>query len=157
MKTAVLFVGLFVSSAFAQRGTIDVKGSVGYTGFPDEGWIHHLQTGASARFYLTRKFSIEPEFQYLHHSNHYDTVFLPNVSWDFRKGRVEPYVTGGVGVLTNHFRGFGPSTSSSSWFVQAGGGAKIYIRGRWFVAPEARIGWEANARLTVGIGYSFRR
>ena len=158
MKYFGLLLLVFPSAAFAQRGAIDVKGSIGYVGFVDEGLGNHLHTGASARFYITNRFSVEPEFQYLYSDpGHYDIVFLPNVAWDFRKGRVEPYVTGGVGVLSSHFRGFGPPSSSSSLFGQVGGGAKIYLTERWFIAPEARFGWEANIRFTVGIGYSFRR
>jgi hypothetical protein len=129
----------------AQRGTIDVKGSIGYTGFLDDSTINHLQTGASARIYITRRFSIEPEVQYLYQSSrHHDITFVPNLVWDFGGQRIVPYVIGGVGFMSSTFKGPGPGFRNTVWFGEVGGGSKFYLTDQWFVAPEARIGWEPH-------------
>lgn len=156
-----LRVFCFLATAVAlygQRGTIDLKGSIGYTGFVDEGAENHLHTGLAARFYVTRRFSVEPEFQYLYQSSrHDDLVAVANLAWDFRTGRAVPYVSGGIGVMRSRFKGFTPTFVSNETFGQVGGGAKVYLNDSWFISPEARIGWEPHVRLSVGIGYTFRR
>jgi hypothetical protein len=104
--TIILFAATLVAAA-ETPGTVELKGSVGYSGFTDESLIDHLQTGASARFYLRRRLSVEPEFQYLRESsNHNDMVIASNVNWDFREGRVVPYVGGGIGWVHSVFREF---------------------------------------------------
>ena len=50
-----------------------------------------------------------------------------------------------------------PTFFGNEIFLQTGGGAKIYLNDTWFVSPEARIGWEPHIRLTIGVGYTFRR
>jgi hypothetical protein len=142
---------------YGQRGAIDVKGSIGATSFVDESAENHLHTGVAARFYLTRRFSVEPEFQYLYQSSrHSDTVLAGNLGWDFRTGRVVPYVSGGLGWMRSSF-GISPKFSSNEGFIQLGGGLKIYVTDAWFVAPDVRVGWEPHVRVSVGIGYTFRR
>ena len=131
----------------------DVKGSIGWTGFADEGIEDHLLTGGSVRLPLTRRFAIEPELLYLKGSGrHYDVVLIPNLVWQWGRGTVRPYVTGGIGFM--YSRGnFGFSGNSS--FVSGGFGAKVYLNDRWFLAPEARIGWEPHIRFSVGTGYTW--
>ena len=143
--------------ALAQR-QIDVKGSIGLASFVDESPDHHLLTGGSARIYLTRRLSIEPEFLYLYRDNkHHDMILMPNVVWDFGGSRFVPYVTGGVGLLRTTDSGFLQSYSHNEGVITAGGGVKIYLNDRWFIAPEARVGFEAHVRISAGIGYTWRR
>jgi hypothetical protein len=145
------------ATASAQPRAIDLKGSIGLASFVDEDPENHLHTGVAARFYLTRRFSVEPELLYLRQSSSHDDIVLAgNVNWDFRTGRVTPYVSGGIGYMRSRFGRFTPTFSSSEGFLQVGGGAKIYLSDSWFVSPEARIGWEPHVRLSVGIGYTFR-
>ena len=149
---AVLWL-LLGTAAYAESGAIDLKGSVGLTSFVDEDAEQHLHTSAAARFYLTRRFSIEPELQYLRQSSsHDDLAVVGNANWDFGTGRVTPYVSGGIGFVRSRFSTF----FSNEGFLQIGGGAKIYLSDKWFVSPEARIGWEPHARLSIGIGYKLR-
>jgi hypothetical protein len=158
MKLGILFLFLLAAAWAETPRAVDLKGSIGYTGFADESLIGHLQTGASARIYLTRRFSLEPEFQYLRQSsNHSDVVIVPNANWDFREGRVVPYVTGGVGWVRSYFRQFRPIFTVNEAFFQVGGGVKLYVTDRWYVAPEARVGGELHFRGSVAIGYTFRR
>jgi hypothetical protein len=158
MRLAVV-AALLVSAVpgYAQR-QVDVKGSIGVASFVDELPDHHLLTGGSVRFYLTRRFSIEPEVLYLYRdSRHYDMIVMPNVVYDFGGSRVVPYVTGGVGLLRTTDSGFARPFTHNEAAVTGGGGVKLYLTDRWFVAPEARIGFEAHIRLSAGIGYTWRR
>ena len=82
----------------AHRDSIDLKGSIGYTRVFDDD-ANHLHTSAAVKLYLTDRFSIEPEVQYLRASLHDDLVIAANVNLDLRRGRVTPYVSGGIGVV----------------------------------------------------------
>ena len=146
-----------VGFSFGQRAA-DLKGSFGFTGFLDEGSQNHILAGGSGRIYLTRRFSIEPEFQYLHlNSRHYDIALVPNIIWDFGGRRIVPYVAGGVGLLYTS-QDFGPTTfSNTDAFVTAGGGVKLYFADHWFIAPDIRVGFEPHLRISAGIGYTWRR
>ena len=109
--------------------------------------------GASVRLPITRHFAVEPEFQYLRgNGRHYDLVLLPNVVWQWRTERVRPYFIGGVGLIHVRF----PYFSNKATFLSGGFGTRIFVDKRWYIAPEARIGWEPHLRLTVGVGYSWR-
>jgi len=156
-----LFLFLFIAaSALAQRGTTDVRGTVGYTTFIDESSQHHLFTGASVRHYLLTRLSVEPEFLFLYrNSSDKDVGFQVNVAYDFARpgSKVVPYVIGGGGLLTTFFRFGGPANfTSTEGMVSGGFGAKVYLNNRWFIAPEARLGFEPIIRATVSLGYSWR-
>ena len=156
MRRVVVIALLVAASAFGQRA-IDLKGSVGMTVFSEDDERHFL-SGASARFYLTRRLSVEPEFQYLYlSSQHYDLGFVPNVVFDFGGERVVPYVTGGVGLMyTRH--DFGHFVSGGTdLFVTLGGGVKVYVTDNWFVAPDVRFGFVPHLRFSAGLGYTWRR
>lgn len=157
VRLAWVYVLLTSAVLYGQGGTVDVKGSVGYTGFLDDSAIGHLQTGGAVRIYVTQRFSIEPEFQYLYQNGlHHDITFVPNVAWDFRSGRVVPYVAGGVGWMRGTFQFPGRSFSSTELFAEAGGGVKFYAGKGWFVASDVRVGWEPHLRVSVSIGHTFR-
>lgn len=158
MRSALLTaVFLCALPGYAQR-QVDVKGSVGLASFVDESADHHLLTGGSVRFYLSRRFSIEPEFLYLYRdSQHSDIIVMPNFVYDFGGSRVVPYVTGGVGLLRTTDSGFGRRFTHTEAAVSGGVGAKFYLNDRWFVAPEARIAFEAHIRVSAGLGYTWRR
>lgn len=147
----------------------EVKGTIGGSTFGD-GEVPHGVFGGSVRVYLNRRVSVEPEFLYMYHSvNDQDFILQPNLAVDLTssKGRVVPYLIAGAGVI--HHRGRfttfdfnGPSpvlrtvnTSGTSWTASAGGGVKLFITDRLFVAPEARIGFEPVLRGTISVGYVF--
>lgn len=125
------------------QASIDLKGSIGYTGVFDDD-AHHLHTSAAARLYLTDRFSIEPEVQYLRASLHDDVVIAANVNLDLRRGRVIPYVSGGIGVANKR-----------QFFAQGGVGTKIKTSGSWFIAPDVRFGHYPHVRTSIGVGYAF--
>ena len=155
----LLLAALFVSSALAQRA-VDIRAGLGAASFVDEGSDNHGVVGASARFYLTRRFSVEPEIVYMWRGNssHRDWLFMPNVAFDFRSldKKVVPYVIGGVGYL-RITDGLVRLFTVDSWVAEAGGGAKIYLNRNVFLAPEVRIGSELYVRAAVSVGYTFGR
>ena len=153
LVAAVLLCAL---PGLAQR-QIDAKGSIGLASFVDDSADNHLLTGGSVRFYFSRRFSIEPEFLYLRRdSRHSDIVLMPNFVYDFGGSRVVPYVTGGIGLMRTSDRFLFRNTNTEIG-ASGGFGVKIYINDRWFVAPEARLGWEPHLRVSAGIGYTWQR
>ena len=159
MKLLVLILFMSVP-VLGQRGSTDIRGTGGWTGFVDESSQDHLFVGASVRYYLTPKFSVEPEFQYLYNAEEdRDFVLLANVAYDFRApgARVVPYVIGGLGMLWHRSSGAFGTFSANHGFASSGFGTKVYVNDRWFVSPEFRIGWEAHVRFTVSVGRSLGR
>lgn len=157
MKFLTLVVFIATTALAETPRTVEVRGSAGYAGFEDEDT--HAHVGGSVRFYLTPRFSIEPELQYLRGSNrHSDILLVPNLNWDFRaSGRVIPYVTGGLGWMRSSFGQFRPTYVYNEGFFQIGAGVKIRANDRWYIAPEFRLGTELHARVGAAIGYTFKR
>jgi hypothetical protein len=140
------------------RGRLEVSGSLGYANFPDEGPLHHFTAGMSSRFYLAQWLAVEPELTLMvRDSTDRDLVFIPNVVWDMsrRKGRVRPYLIGGVGTLTHWESNPWWTYRSTAWTLQAGGGAQIFLGRHLSVAPEARIGWPPVFRVGARVAWSF--
>ena len=145
----------------------EVRGTVGGATFGDNEILHGL-VGGSVRVYVSRRFSIEPEVFYMHHSeNDQDLIVQPNVAVDLLKptGKFVPYAIAGVGVIHHRgrFSGFDFTTgaprqfdtSFTSWTASAGLGVKVFVSDKLFVAPEARLGREPGLRGTFSIWYVF--
>jgi outer membrane protein with beta-barrel domain len=128
----------------------------------------HFVVGTATRIRISRRWSIEPEFNYMRRSsNDHDYVVQPNVVYEFNSPgrRVVPYLIGGVGVIRHKSVFHGSDfvtgvpvtydTSYTTWSASAGGGLKLFLTKRLFLAPEARVGHEPTVRATVSIGYVF--
>ena len=126
-----------------RQASIDLKGSIGHTGFFDDDG-NHLHTSVAARLYVTDRLSLEPEVQYLR--PHDDLVIAANVNLDLRRGRVIPYISVGIGVM-----------NTRDVFAQGGVGTKITIGESWFLAPDVRFGYYFHIRSSIGFGYAFGR
>jgi hypothetical protein len=156
----ILGLLLWVSPAYGEplAGLMELRGTVGYSNFLDEGPLHHLVTGGSARFYVTNRLAIEPEFLFMYRSRQdLDFQVIPNVVFDFtkRESRFQPYAIGGVG-LQRHRELTGTGYYwSNSWTGSAGIGTKIFLSDRLYVAPEFRLGLEPIVRITGSVGYVF--
>ena len=159
-QTLVLTFLFWALPAFGEplAGVMDLRGTVGYSNFLDEGPLHHLVTGGSVRFYVTNRVAIEPEFLFMYRSRQdIDFHFIPNVVFDFtnRESRFQPYVIGGIGLQRHRgLTGIGYYWSNS-WTGSAGIGTKIFLSNRLYVAPEFRLGLEPIVRITGSIGYVF--
>ena len=96
-----------------------------------------------------------------------DYLSQVSVAYDFGKPtkRVVPYVVGGIGVLHHRGRFFGSDfvtrqprvfeTSFTQPAASLGGGVKVFLTKRLFIAPEGRVGRQPSLRATVSIGYVF--
>lgn len=130
--------------------------------------IPHSVFGGAVRVYLTRRFSLEPEALYMRHSrDDHDYVVQLNAAYDITNPtkRFVAYGIAGAGYLRNRstFRGrdFDTGvprdfdTSFGTWTASVGGGVKIFVTKRLFIAPEVRFGREPDVRGTINVGYVF--
>jgi opacity protein-like surface antigen len=148
-----------VAAAQTDAPRYEARGSIGLSSFLDDGPDNHLATTGALRYYIWKRLAVEGEVQYLRRNDvHSDWVLLPNVVWDFRRGRrVTPYVTGGVGYMRSSYGANGRVLfNTSDTFAQFGFGVKIYLNRHWYVAPDFRVGWEPHVRLGATVGYSWR-
>jgi len=153
-----LLLGASPAFGEALAGAMEVRGTIGYSNFLDEGPQHHLVTGGSARFYVTNRVAVEPEFLFMYRSRQdIDFQVIPNVVFEFtrRESRFQPYAIGGMGLQRHReLTGIGYYWSNS-WTGSAGIGTKIFLSDRLYVAPEFRLGLEPIVRITGSIGYVF--
>lgn len=151
---------LYAQSQQLSRPKVEGKvilGGVSFTGDGDED-IGHTAVGAALRVYVTKRFSIEPEYLYMRHSdNDQDHIIQPNIAYDFTdpRKRLVAYGIAGAGVLYHQDSSFGRNRSASTWTVSAGAGMKIFLTDRLFLSPELRVGREPAFRATVNVGYVF--
>jgi hypothetical protein len=120
--------------------------------------IPHSIVGGAVRVYVTRRFSVEPEFLYMRHDSHDEDYFVQvNAAYDITdpRKRFVLYAIAGAGNFRNRsdFGGDGIDTSFRTWTASVGGGVKIFLTKRLFVAPEVRVGREPDVRGTVSVGY----
>jgi hypothetical protein len=116
----------------------------------------HFLIGGAYRHPLSRRWSVQPEVQYLYGSrNDHDFVLGGNVVVDLRAGGrpVTPYLLAGGGLVHTSLYG----SRFSEPLVQGGVGVRIALDGGWYAAPELRFGKEVILRLQFGIGYRFGR
>jgi hypothetical protein len=163
MIIAAAISGIRPAAAAAQNATrpaSSVEITTGYAGFADEDLVNHFVIGGAGRVYLTPRVSVGPEFVYMiGPDTDRDLMVTGNLTFDFlRSGPdrpVVPFVVGGIGLF-HHTNDFLDRTfSSTEGAFTAGGGARVSITDRWYVAPEFRIGWEPHVRATVSAGYRF--
>lgn len=136
-----------------------VEGALGWTGFADEGVIHHTLVGVGARYYLWPRVSVGPELQWMvGPGQDRDLVLTGNLVLDAlgprsgRPRRVTPYLVLGGGLF-HHSDQFGGSTEGA---FTAGPGLRARVSDRVFVAADARIGWELHLRLAAVAGVALR-
>lgn len=157
---------LAAGTAAAQTGrpapSLEIHG--GYAAFVDESPINHGLLGAAYRFHLSPRVSVGPEFIYMVGPGEDRDIFLTGDVWfDFltpspsRVDRVVPYLVGGGGIMFH--RNF-LYNEGAKWFARepafSGGlGVRFAIGDKWYVAPEARIGWEAHLRFSAAVGRRF--
>ncbi len=129
---------------------------MGFANFLDESYQGHVTAGGSVRAYFSRRGAIEPEVTYMYGSARDKDVLLQmNVSRDLGKatGRAVPFLIVGAGRLWH----FDPLFTISTWTGGFGGGARVFVTERFFIAPEARLGTEPIVRFQVGLGWANRR
>jgi hypothetical protein len=153
---AALVTGLS-PSAFAQgQRAAAVEGFAGYAGFVDDYMIPHAAFGGAARWYLLPRVAVGPELVYMiGPGEDRDRVLTGNVTFDFLAGprAATPFLVAGGGIFS-HTSKFGDlSVTSAEGSFTAGGGVRIAVGDRLYVAPEFRIGWEPHFRVSVAVGW----
>jgi hypothetical protein len=155
---------VWAQDAPAPRPAPVVEGSLGWAGFGDEGIIHHTLLGAGARYYLSRRFSIGPELQYMiGPDSDRDLVLTGNVVFDVlaptadRPRRTTPYLVAGGGLFRHSDRFGNDRFSSTEGAFTAGVGVRGWVSDRVFLALDARLGWEPHLRLAGTVGLALGR
>lgn len=138
----------FVPTANAQSSRPAIEGAVGKSWFVDDASIPPWTWSGAARWYLTRRLAVGPEITYMvGPGDDRDLIVTGNATFDVRPAGPTPFVVGGGGLFrhSNRFNG-GPFSSTEGAFT-AGGGVRVPFGSGWYVAPEARIGWELHTRF----------
>jgi len=117
----------------------------------DEPW--HFTGGGSLRFYVLKRFSVEPEFIVAPGPRFKQWTFVPNVALDLADpgNRVTPYVIGGIGYFHELDKSIDYKRSEMAW--NGGIGVRLRLAGRTFVSPEFRVGH--ISRVAVSVGWMF--
>jgi hypothetical protein len=144
-------------SALAQTPHAAAEGLLGHAGFLDETTINHSVWGAAARWYVLPRVGIGPELVYLKGpGDDRDLVITGNVTFDFVAGRrITPFVVVGAGMFRHTDTFSGQTFTSTEGSFTAGGGVRVPIGERLYIAPELRLGWEPHYRVTVALGWRF--
>jgi hypothetical protein len=153
--TAAIAFGAASPGVAQERPALEA--TAGWAGFVDDATIHHKVIGGAVRFPISPRVSLTPEVVYMvGPGSDRDWMMTGNVVVDFvPKGRVEPYVLAGAGLIrTTQPTGVGPYTSSEGAFT-AGAGTRVWLGRMIYVAPEWRLGWELHQRITVALGVRF--
>jgi hypothetical protein len=119
--------------------------------------------GGAFRYPLSPRVSIGPELVYMIGPGHDRDLFVTGDIWfDFiprQRGvpaRFSPYLVAGVGLMRHSDESLRDFVVHE-WAFTGGIGLRIALNERWYVAPEARLGWEPHARLSGSVGYAFGR
>jgi hypothetical protein len=141
-----------------------VEASAGYSGFIDESLIRHALFGASARYYVTPRLAIGPELVWMVGPGYDRDLFLTgNLTFDLLRPTtpgarlVTPYLVAGGGWFQHRDR-FGSETlASNEGAFTAGGGVRVWLSPRTYVAGEVRAGWEPHVRYSGHAGFALGR
>jgi hypothetical protein len=133
-----------------------VEVSGGFAGFVDESIIPHGTLGTAVRWNVGRHLSVGPELVFMNGGPGDQDLFLTGkLVVDFMPARVvSPYFVADGGLMVSRLTFV---RAADFWFregaVSFGGGARINLTPRVFVAPEVRIGWEPHIRFTAIVGW----
>jgi hypothetical protein len=150
----VLSVVLWAPTAARAQTAVFAGLSAGSAWEVDNATIRRSVLSGGLGVSLTPRLAIGPEIAWFHGPGvARRRFFTGNVWYDLldRSPALMPYVVAGGGLQRQTDQvGTGPYTSSEG-AITGGAGVRIQI-GRWFVAPEARVGWELHLRLTLVVG-----
>lgn len=159
-------LGLGASPAFPQALRVaSLEVVTGHAGFVDDAWDHRLMAGGVARFALTPRLTVGPEVVYLDGANgRHDLTVTGTGTFDLASPassrRVVPFIVFGAGLIRQtSLVGGGPGTaalfpySSFEGTVSGGIGARVALSRTLFIAPDVRLGWEPETRLSVTLGW----
>ncbi len=157
LLTTLLLIPISCGTAEAQRET--ARASVvltgGYAGFVDERIINHTAFGGGGEWILTSRVAVGPEVLYLTGPGSDRDLFVLGVArfgiLPFER-RVVPFATAGGGLMMHSDRFNGQTFRSSEGAFVFGGGVRVVVSRRVYIAPELAIGWEPHVRASVNVG-----
>jgi hypothetical protein len=156
---SLLFLLFCVESiAYSEEMNRDLKLVIGTSAFLDEEIpFDHFDVGASIRFGLTKRLSIEPQFVYLSGpGSDRDYMLTGNIAYDLiSASRYSMYVVGGGGLFRHTEQFPNGEFADNEWTGNGGVGVRLRLTEQFFIAPEFRFGWEPLLTTQIGIGYSF--
>jgi hypothetical protein len=140
---------------------IEARGTGGVISFADDGPINQATGGGSVRFYFSRRWSVEPQLMYARRtiSTALDSslILWGNVQFDIlhRGRRASPYWFASPGVVRHTTRYGAFSLTHAEPACGTGGGVRIRLTDRVFVAPQVRLGIADGifAEVTGSIGF----
>jgi hypothetical protein len=154
-RRTIVFIMLMLGAAgtsVAQPAPA-LEGAYGGAWFVDEQAVGHHVWAARFGWPLTPRISIGPETAWMiGPGSDRDFTLTGNVVYTFRDRGPAPYVVGGVGLFTHRERFKRVTLTATEGAFTVGGGVRIPIGRRWYVAPDARIGWELHTRIQLGAG-----
>jgi hypothetical protein len=156
----LLAISLAGSAAAQDRPQPAVEFSAGWIGFADDGIVNEAMVGGAARWYLSPRLSIGPEFLYINGSNHSHLVLTGNVTFDLlpeTESHVIPFVVAGAGMFQTRETFFNGDFTSTEGAFTAGGGVRASVSDRVTVGIDARIGWELHVRVNGFVGVRLGR
>lgn len=162
MRTVTTFVHqlliavmLLAAPAAAAAQQAILEGHAGRVWFLDDAPIPHIVAGGSARLLLTPRLAIGPDVTHMRGPGRdRDWFFTANLTYDIGPldWRVRPFVIVGAGYMHTTLDIPGGTFSGGEAGLTYGGGVRIMVSDRWFVAPQYRQGWEPHAGVMVSVG-----
>jgi len=145
-----------------QRSAVALEAAGGWAGFVDDSTKHHGIAGGSARFYVTPRLALGPEFTYMRGPDRdRDFMLTGNLTFDLLHPlvsgppRLNPYLIVGGGLFQHRDDFRGATFTSTEGAFTAGGGLRVFLTHQVYVAPEVRVGWELHLRTSLAMGFHF--
>lgn len=163
MRALTCFMFLTVPALLpAQR--MEARFEAGVATYADEGAVNHFAAGGSLRTYLSRRWSVDPEFLHQRHNSGFvrdrENILWGNFAFDFlhRERAVVPYWFGGPGLVNHRTSAGGRTFSKTEAGFGTGAGVRFFF-GRVFVAPQVRFGLADGVfgELTGSLGFIVRK
>lgn len=152
----ILVIGIAGSVSAQDRPQGSAELIVGRATFLDVRDVYYSVVGAALKWHPSPRVAIGPELVYMTRPGHvHDLMLTGNVTVDMLNRRVTPFLVAGGGLFHQTVRFASGDYSSSEGAFTAGGGARIAVTDHFYIAPEARLGWELHTRLSVAVGSRF--
>lgn len=162
---AVLAVPSVVEADDVRFSDIRILGGdgIGLEDTPPEAWLAGLALGIEEG----RRFRVSLEFLHgqIYGWDYYERRrLLVTPVFEYRfwpKRRVQPYLGGGVGLVLAFNQWPTGENEELEWewgpgiALTWGGGVRLFLTERLFIAPDIRMGFYPFLQSTVGIGYRF--
>lgn len=162
---AVLAVPHVVEAADVRLSDIRILGgdAIGLEDTPPEAWLAGVALGIEEG----RRLRVSLEFVHgqIYGRDYYERrriLITPVFEYRFwPERRVQPYLGGGVGLALGFNQWPTGPNDELEWewgpgiAVTWGGGVRLFLTERLFIAPDIRMGFYPFLQSTVGIGYRF--